>query len=67
MNKLLFLAFLLSVVFALDGVVELTDQNFQEQVYSEPKLWLVMFSASWVCSWLCSADTVPISSRKSKS
>ncbi len=58
MNKVLILAFLLSVALALEGVVELTDQNFNELVYSEPKLWLVMFSASWVRFSAISAATV---------
>lgn len=66
MNKLLVLAFLLSAVLALEGVVELTDQNFNELVYSEPKLWLVMFSASWVHLSSISAATVLTSNLRSK-
>lgn len=49
MKKLLIcLALLFITVYPLEGVVELTDANFKEQVYAEPKFWLVMFSASWV-------------------
>ena len=45
-----YLAFLLliALAFSLEGVEELKDANFAEKVYSEPKFWLVMFSASWV-------------------
>jgi len=42
------LVLLVAVAFPMEGVVELTDANFKEQVYGEPKFWLVMFSASWV-------------------
>ena len=42
------MALLFITVYPLEGVVELTDANFKEQVYAEPKFWLVMFSASWV-------------------
>ena len=66
MFKLITLLALLSLAFSLEGVVELTDQNFKEQVYSEPKFWLVMFSASWVPNHLCSADIAPISNQKYK-
>lgn len=54
MNKIILIIALLSVGFSLEGVVELTDSNFAEQVYSEPKFWLVMFSATWVRSYLYS-------------
>lgn len=46
-GHLIFLA-LVFLSFSLEGVEELNDSNFAEKVYSEPKLWLVMFSASWV-------------------
>lgn len=57
--KWLCLLALLSLVLAMEGVVELTDANFEELVFSEPKLWLVMFSASWVLLPSFSADTAP--------
>lgn len=54
--KVIILALLLVAVFGLQGVTELTDANFKEEVYAEPKLWLVMFSASWVIQNIFSAD-----------
>lgn len=48
MNKILIIFALLALSLSLEGVEELTDANFNEKVYSEPKFWLVMFSASWV-------------------
>lgn len=64
--KWLLLGCLLCLTLALEGVVELTDANFEEQVYSEPKLWLVMFSASWVLLRLSSVDIAPTWSPRSR-
>lgn len=60
--KFIILALFLVTVLSLQGVTELTDANFKQEVYSEPKLWLVMFSASWVLYVLRSADIAIISS-----
>lgn len=51
MIKSFILATLLVCAFSMEGVVELSDSNFKELVYSEPKFWLVMFSASWVLAF----------------
>ena len=60
------LTLLLSVTLTMEGVVELTDSNFKEQVYAEPKFWLVMFSASWVPLFSYSVVTALNLSLKSK-
>lgn len=48
MKRYLAFLVLLALAFSIEGVEELKDANFAEKVYSEPKFWLVMFSASWV-------------------
>ena len=48
MIKALLVLTMFASAFSLEGVVELTDSNFAEQVQAEPKFWIVMFSASWV-------------------
>jgi hypothetical protein len=60
----LVLAALLVLAVSMEGVVELKDDNFKQEVYAEPRLWLVMFSASWVLLPPLSAVTAPISSPK---
>ena len=49
MFKYLFILTLFFVgTFNLEGVVELTDQNFAELVQAEPNFWIVLFAADWV-------------------
>ena len=60
------LLLLVTLASSMENVVELNDDTFNSEVQAEPKLWLVMFSASWVSFLQISADTAPISSRKYK-
>ena len=32
----------------INGVTELTDDNFASEVQSEPTFWIVLFAADWV-------------------
>lgn len=66
MKKILVIFTLAVLALSLEGVQELTDADFEAHVYSEPKFWLVMFSASWVIHQLCSVDIALISNQKSK-
>jgi hypothetical protein len=67
MKKFFVILALVFLTVSLEGVEELSDTNFAEKVYSEPKFWLVMFSASWVFINPLSAAIAPISSLKSRS
>ena len=60
------LTLLLTIALSMEGVVELTDENFKEHVTAEPKFWLVMFSASWVLFYSFSVVIALNSSLKSK-
>ena len=66
MRRILLVLAVVALSVCLEGVEELTDENFNEKVYGEPKLWLVMFSASWVPFFPRSAATAPTSNPKSK-
>lgn len=49
MSKQLLILFLaLTPIFTLQGVTELTDQNFNELVKQDSSIWLVLFAADWV-------------------
>ena len=65
-KNIICLTLLLTLALSMEGVVELTDENFKDQVYAEPKFWLVMFSASWVPFYSFSVVIAPSSSLRSK-
>jgi hypothetical protein len=64
MFKLIIIILLAANVLSMEGVVELTDANFDQELGAENKFWLVMFSASWVISLTNSVDIVHISNQK---
>lgn len=47
-KKILILALLAAIACTLEGVVELTDSNFDQEVKEDSSIWLVFFSADWV-------------------
>lgn len=46
--KLFLLVLLVSCTYTLEGISELSDSNFEQQVSNDNSIWLVMFSADWV-------------------
>jgi hypothetical protein len=47
-KSLFVVALLFTLVFGLEGVTELNDENFDQLVKSDQSIWLVLFAADWV-------------------
>lgn len=50
LKKLLVVIISIAFVFGLEGIADLTDNNFDELVTNEGSLWIVAFTAEWVWS-----------------
>ena len=59
-KSLLIVLALTASVTCLEGVVDLTDANFDEKVKQDQSFWLVLFAADWVLYYRRSVATVSI-------